>query len=70
MERRRIVNHLTFKNLMKLIENNPLDENSRVKYVRHRDKKRFLGLSEHLVPNISELEYYQSEQSKDGRIQT
>jgi len=59
------VNHLTFKSLMKLIENSPLDENSRVKYVRHKDKKRFLELSEHIVPNISELEDYQSEQRKD-----
>ena len=59
------MNHLTFKSLMKLIENSPLDENSRVKYVRHKDKKRFLELSEHIVPNISELEDYQSEQRKD-----
>jgi hypothetical protein len=59
------VNNLTFKSLLKLIENNPLGENSRAKYVRHRDKKRFLELSESIVLNILELEDYQREQSKD-----
>ena len=30
---------LTFKNLMKLIENNPLNDTNNIKYVRHKDTK-------------------------------
>lgn len=55
---------ITFKGLMSLIENNPLNETTKVKYVRHKSNRDFSELFDNVFLNISELEDYQRIQSK------
>lgn len=56
---------LTFKGLMSLIKNNPLDETTRIKYVRHKSTGESSELFDNVFLNISELENYQRLQSKN-----
>mgnify|MGYP003407679713 FL=1 len=51
---------LTFKNLMKLIENNPLNDTSNIKYVRHKDTKSDIFNGSFF--DTSSLEIYQKQQ--------
>lgn len=55
---------LTFKGLMSLIKNNPLNETSKIKYVRHKSNREFSELFDNVFLNIAELEEYQRIQSK------
>ncbi|USU96873.1 hypothetical protein QFB56_19345 (plasmid) [Acinetobacter pittii] len=55
---------LTFKGLMSLIKNNPLNEISKIKYVRHKSNGEFSELFDNVFLNIAELEEYQRIQSK------
>ncbi|MDA3584753.1 hypothetical protein [Acinetobacter baumannii] len=47
---------LTFKGLMSLIKNNPLNETSKIKYVRHKSNGEFSELFDNVFLNIAELE--------------
>ena len=51
---------LTFKNLMKLIENNPLNDTNNIKYVRHKDTKSDIFNGSFF--DTSSLEIYQKQQ--------
>ena len=55
---------LTFKDLMSLVKNNPLNETSKIKYVRHKSNGEFSELFDNVFLNIAELEEYQRIQSK------
>ena len=46
---------LTFKGLMSLIKNNPLNETSKIKYVRHKSNGEFSELFDNVFLNIAEL---------------
>jgi len=50
--------------LMSLIKNNPLNETSKIKYVRHKSNGEFSELFDNVFLNIAELEEYQRIQSK------
>ncbi|NAR17553.1 GIY-YIG nuclease family protein [Acinetobacter haemolyticus] len=56
---------LTFKKLMSLINDNPLNETTKIKYVRHKDNREFCDLFEDALSNINDLEEYQRIQSKN-----
>jgi hypothetical protein len=49
---------------MSLIKNNPLNETSKIKYVRHKSNGEFSELFDNVFLNIAELEEYQRIQSK------